>query len=546
MPPSRAPRPAPACGALGAARGWVLGLALALVAAPGSAAGQALADPLVPRGRVRFDFVPSLSSWDTRYGVRREGGAAVEGEEELGVDLTDPRGLSLFPGIATLEERLRTLSGDAGFQGTVGSVSGWLDKEVTRLDMGLRVGVFDWLTVGANVPYVKGQSTLDFAFRADPAANLGVSPALTANSAVGRVLSGLGTAAVAASGRAQTVCGAGAGADCQSATALARRANDFWQGMFGAYFASPFFPLGSAPVSTRLQAAFASLDGALAAAGLPRVGAPLAFATKGVDEQTLRGLPSDPASGIGMTPIQSYPGLWQLGDIEVNATVRLLEGERRDSGAVSPRLAWAIHGGFLVRLPTGALDDPAVFLDVASGDAQQDMEGRLEAGLRIGSRLGFRGGFRYGTQGGVDVVRRVAPHEALLPLENSARVVRWTPGSYTLIELSPRVHLGEALALAADYRRFHKAQDGYELVGEEPEGAAAADPSLLAGETEMTFEEVAVGLRYSSLGLWRQGRVGTPAELGLRWILPLSGSGGQTPKATRVEFSLSLFRRIWG
>ena len=93
MTPCKAPRPAPTSGALGAARGWVLGLALALGAAPGSAVGQALADPLVPRGRVRLDFVPSLSSWDTRYGVRTEGGAAVEGEEELGVDLTDTRGV---------------------------------------------------------------------------------------------------------------------------------------------------------------------------------------------------------------------------------------------------------------------------------------------------------------------------------------------------------------------------------------------------------------------------------------------------------------------
>src|SRR3990172_5012938 len=124
MTPSNAPRPAPASGALGAARGWVLRLALALGVAPGSAAGQALADPLVPRGRVRFDFVPSLSNWNTRYGERTEGGAEVEGEEELGVDLTDPRGVSLFPGITTLEETLRALSGDAGFQGALGWLAG--------------------------------------------------------------------------------------------------------------------------------------------------------------------------------------------------------------------------------------------------------------------------------------------------------------------------------------------------------------------------------------------------------------------------------------
>jgi hypothetical protein len=232
--------------------------------------------------------------------------------------------------------------------------------------------------------------------------------------------------------------------------------------------------------------------------------------------------------------------------MEVNATIRLLDGEVRDSGAVSPRFAWALYGGFLVRLPTGVLDNPDVVLDFASGDGQRDMEGRVDAGLRIGSRMDLRGNFRYGTQAAVDILRRVAPPEALLPQAASLRAVRWTPGTYTHLELSPRIHLGEALALAADFRRFHKAEDVYELIVEETAGTSSVDAAVLARETEVTLEELAVGLRYSSLGLFRRGKVGTPAELGLRWVVPLSGSGGQTPKATRMEFSLSLFKRIWG
>jgi hypothetical protein len=314
--------------------------------------------------------------------------------------------------------------------------------------------------------------------------------------------------------------------------------------MFGAYFATPFFPLAGAPVAAKLQQALAALNGDLTAAGIAGVGSPLVFASEALDDAGYRGLAASP--GIGMTPLASYPGIWQLGDVEVNATVRLLDGEVRDSGAVSPRFAWALYGGFLVRLPTGVLDDPNVLFDFASGDGQQDLEGRVDAGLRVGSRLDFRGSFRRGTQAAVDILRRVAPHEALLPQASSLRAVRWTPGSYTHVELSPRIHLGEALALAGDYRRFHKAMDAYELLGEETPGAAAADVTLLVRETEMTVEEVAVGLRYSSLGLFRRGLVGTPAEVGVRWVFPLSGSGGQTPKASRAEFSLSLFRRIWG
>ena len=525
---------------------WAFGVALALALAPAGVAAQAMAEPLVPRGRVRFDLVPSITSWDTRYGLRSEGGKKVEEDEKLGMDLTDPRGVSLFPGVQTLEEAVRKLSGDDGFQGSVGATSARLQMDVTRIDMGLRIGVFDWLTVGGNVPYVKGVSTLDLAFRPDTAANLGLNPASASSDQVSALLTGLGEAATAAAARAQTVCAGGSGADCAAAQALATRTSDFWNGTFGAYFASPFFPLGTAPVAARLRQALAALDGDLVAAGLQGVGRPMVFASKALDQAGFLKLPSDPASGIEMTPVRGYPGLWQLGDVEVNATVRVLEGEVRDSAAVSPRFAWALYGGLLVRLPTGVLDDPNVFLDLASGDGQQDIEGRVDGELRVGPRFDVRGAFRYGTQGAVDVVRRVAAPEALLPPASSARVVRWTPGAYWFVELSPRLHLGEVVSFAADFRQFTKGKDTYELVGEEPAGSAPADLSLLSRETEVTLRELALGLRYSSVRLFHEGRVGTPAEVGVRWVRPLSGSGGQAPKASRVEISVSLFRRIWG
>ena len=538
--PTPSPRLRPAI------RTLVCGAVLVLVGAvPAALEGQALADPLVPKGRVRLDFTPSVSSWDSRYGLRFEDGKRVEEEESLASDVTDPRGVSLFPGVATLQDAIRNLSGDPSFQASLGSTSGRISKEVTRLDMGLRLGLFDWLTVGANVPYVKGRTTLDLAFRPTESANLGLNPAFTGSEGFSDLLTGLGNAAVAAGERAQSVCAGGAGGACSSAQALSQQANDFWQGLLGAYFASPFFPLASSDVAGRLQGALASLDAALTSAGLAPVGAGVAFASEPLDGETFASLPSAASLGIAGAPLQGEDGLWQMGDVEVNATLRLLQGEVRDSGATSPRLAYGLYGGFLVRLGTGKLDSPDVFLDLPSGDGQMDLEGRVDAMVRWGAHLGARGSFRYGTQGAVDIVRRVAPHEALLPQQSSTRALTWTPGSYTLLELSPRFFLGEALALSADYRRFHKAADGFTILGDEA-AAQGVDVSVLVDESEVTLQELAVGLRYSSLALWRQGRVGTPVELGLRVIRPLSGAGGQTPKADRVEFSISLFRRIWG
>lgn len=547
MSTTRLPRrPAPSATATRArVAGRLLAAAFGLAAlAPAGAEAQGLASPVVPRGHVRLELNPSVASWDARYGLRVDGGTVVEEVEALASDLTDPRGVALFPGISTLEDILRSLSGDAGFQGSVGSTSARLSREVTRVDMGLRVGVFDWLTVGANVPYVRGRSTLDFAFRADSSANLGLSPGVTALAGVSTFLTGLGEAAVAAQNRAQGLCSAGASAACQSATALAQRAGAFWEGLAVAYFATPLFPLASSAVAQGLGAAFTALKADLAAAGIPGAQGSIPFAQARLDEAAYLGLSTNPAAGIGMTALASNDGAWRLGDVEVGATVRLLEGERLDSGSASPRAAWGLYGGFTARLPTGVLDDPDVFLDLASGDGQMDLEGRAEAMVRV-SRVGARAAFRYGTQSAVDIARRVAPHEALLPPLGWARAVRWSPGAYSFVEISPRIHLTEALALVGDFRRFHKAADGYALLPGQ-EGGPELDLSVLGRESEVTLTEAAVGLRYSSLGLFRRGRVGTPAEAGLRVILPVSGSGGRVPKATTLELSLSLFRRFWG
>lgn len=527
------------------ARWWVTGLAAAVASFGPSATvleAQTLSDLLVPRGRVRLDFTPSVRAWDTRYGLGPDGAV----EERLGSDLTDPRGVSLFPGIPALEETLRTLSGDGSFQGVVGSSVGRLSNEVTRLDVGLRLGVFDWLTVGANVPYVRGRSTLDLSFTPDAAANLGITPGGTNAGDVSHLLTALGESAVAAQNRARTLCAGGGSAGCPGASALAQRATAFWEGLAGAYFATPFFPLASSQVAGRLRAALNALDADLAQAGLPTVGVPLLFASTPLDEAAFLGLASNPAAGIQGRPLRSDEGLWRVGDVELSAALRLLEGEVRDPEAVSPRFSYRVGGGFLLRLPTGLLDDPDAFLDLASGDGQLDMEGRLDVALRLGGRLGLAGSYRYGTQQSVDIVRRVAPYQTLLPPASSRRAVRWTPGAYSFVEISPRLYLGEAVALAADFRRFQKDEDDFQLLGDGGAGLDGVDVGVLSRGTEVQLSELALGLRYSSLGLFRQGRVGTPAEVGLRYVRPLSGSGGRTPKATTLEFSVSLFRRIWG
>jgi hypothetical protein len=110
------------------------------------------------------------------------------------------------------------------------------------------------------------------------------------------------------------------------------------------------------------------------------------------------------------------------------------------------------------------------------------------------------------------------------------------------VAAAPQIRLGSSLALSGEYRFFHKRRDEFELL----------DPSLplnrfaLAIESGVKAHQVGGGLRYSTVNAWRSGEANLPMELHLRLISTVAGSGGQTPKSTRVEAGIRLFRRFWG
>jgi len=512
----------------------------ALALAP-SAQGQTMVEPVVPRGYVRLDAVPTFTSWHTRFGLA--GGTDVV--EELGSDLTDPTGKTLFPGLTTLEESLRELAGIPSYQANLGSSSAEIAHDVTRWDLGVRVGVFDWLTVGAVVPYVKTNTALDASFRPDSAGGLGFNPSAEGDPAVTNLLDRLAAAADVAAVHATTVCGVAPGVACDDAQALSRRAADFSDLTRTAYGASVFFPAVGSAMALGLQGALAALNADLVAAGLNSVGASMVFAEGVLDEEGFRGLPARSGAGYQANELRGLLGLWTLGDIELNADVRLLHVTPSTSdGGLG--FGVTLSGGATVRLPTGTIDDPFIFLDLGSGDGQMDIEGRGEAAFRFGRWAGLNASVRYGTQQSRTLLRRVAPHEQVLVPSALTRSVRWTPGSYLFLEASPRLWLSEDLALAVDFRRFHKAEDTYELISFEGDESPQLDLSPLSAETEVTVQELAVGLRYSTMLSWALGRTGTPVEVGARWSRALSGSGGRAPKFTRLEIGVSLYRRIWG
>ncbi len=514
---------------------------LCFVGAP-DLASQVLDDALVPPGLARIEISPVFTSWDSRFGRAPDG---TTGQELLGEDLTTSSAETLFPGAESLRSAISAMSGTAGYTPVLGETQARVTQDITRIEIGGHVGVFDWLTVGAVLPWTRTRSSVDVNFRPDTVGgDLGRNPNATNASGVTAFLQSLGAAEASAQANASQVCSSSPGSpNCASAQALADRATTFRGSAVDAYGASAFFPVASSTTANALTASVIALSTDLVNAGLPGIAAPMAFATQRVSEQDFWSLPSSTGSGLQAAPLGSVKGLWHAGDVEVSATVRLLEGSVRPAPDAPPSLTYRVLATVMGRLPTGQVDSTDVFLDVGTGEGQSDLEGRLHGQLTLGRHLGLQAGARYGTQRPRTLLRRVAPPEVVLAPVSTRHRVEWTPGAYFGLEVSPVWRISDELSVAAEYRAFRKYRDRYELVGTSV--GASVDPAVLEIESGVTLHEIGGTIRYDTLARWL-GEGARPLQAHLRIVRAVAGGGGQTPVTTQVELGVRLFRRIWG
>ena len=506
----------------------------------GAPAGAQLLDAtLVPAGRVRLQVHGVFDAWDARFGRAANG---TERVESLDDDLTDPTTISLFPGIANLTDIVRDVTGLTDYEPVLGSTTGRVTQDVTRIDFGAHLGVFEWLTLGVVVPWMRTRTALDVYFEPDTlGANLGLNPSITHGSAVDVFLGSTASARTAAEGNASAMCTGGASAECSAAQALAARAGSFDASLQAAYAVSPFFPLAGSTVGDALMQTATALSADLMAAGLGSL-APIALASDQMAAEGFALLPSLFGADIDAAPLETRQSLWGTGDTEVSARLRLLGNQATAPDDALPGFGYQVTASFLARLPTGRPEDPNVPLDVGLDDAQTDYEGGLHAMLRFGRRLGLTAGGYYGVQGSTTLTRRVVPPEQVIAPVATRRELVWQPGSYVGGGVASSFHLSSALTLAGEYRFFLKRRDAFELVSPDP----AIDPTVLALESGVKAHMIGGGLRYDTVLPWMRGEAPRALEVHVRLLSTIAGSGGQVPKTTRVETGIRLFRRVWG
>ena len=527
-------------------RSLALALLLMLFSGPELAA-QLIDDALVPNGRVRLQMFPAHTRWESRFGIT-ESGIALR--EHLGSDLTSSTPETLFPGANALVSAIEELS-PQGWEGAtytpiLGETIGRITQDVTRVNLGGHIGVFDWLTIGGTLPLVRTRTNVDPGFRPDTlGGNLGLNPTSTDASGVSLFLVEVKNAEVAARQNASQACSASpSNASCTSAQALLARATSFFDSAEKAYSASPFFPIQGSGAATILTQATTELDADLLAAGLAGISIPMVFASQWVNQNQFANISNTANFGIEGAPLGDIRSGWNPGDAEISATVRILEGSSPAPAFELPDFSYRLLGTLLGRLPTGTVDNPDFFLDIGTGDGQADLEGRLLAEMTFKSRLGIAFGGFYGVQMSRTLIRRVASPEVVLPALSTRQLVDWNPGEYFSFELAPTFRFSRELSLLGQYSIFKKSTDTYELTGNSM--GASVDPRVMELESGLTLHQIGGTLRYDTVARWHGAGDSGPMQLHLRVQKAIAGSGGQAPVTTRVEFGVRVFQRFWG
>ena len=516
---------------------------LGAAAASGLAAAQEPYSPLVPRGKLRFEVRGEYSSFSSRYRTWTEGSSTRGGLEDLGVPFSGAAGARVFPLLSPAEAAVReALGGD--YDISLGSMTTFMEKNTARVPVALDVGVFDWLTVGVVVPAVQPETEIAFHFEADSiGANAGFGPG---SGAASGFLSDLGTSINGYGAFRDAVCAADpTSSECMDATAVLDDALTF-QGGLSAMYGTMFAPLGSSAAGVALQARLASLAMAFEAAGVTGVPASMPLADAFLTTEQILEMVTDPAFGIGAAhTLGQWRALWGLGDIEVRTDARLLESGAPDG----PRHIIA-GAGARVRLPTGTQDDPANFLDAATGDAQIDVEVRGWMNGRWTDRFGLWADFRYGVQLPGTTERRVFdPNFTFAPMSSQLQL-DWDPGDYQFVELSPWFRVVESMTLVAGYRYYRKGRDSFTRSATVETGSAQAagapDPEILVPHSGASSSRVTFGMVYNRAVPTADGATGGPLEIRLLYRGVVGGSGGDVPKTGAIEAGFRFFRGLWG
>ncbi len=481
-----------------------------------------------------------------------DGSTSVRGVRSLGDRFQGQVGARVLPHMARLQNALDTAA-DKHFDMSLGVISSTWDQSSVSVPIALDVGVFDWLTVGATMPWVRPEAELSLLFTADSGqANAGISPGVGSPALVSDFLRNLRGSIDRYDAFRASACRDDPGSRaCVDATATSAETKSF-HGALAAMYASLFTPLRSSPAARALEARLADFARVLQSAGIDGTPTSLPLADTTLNQETWAAILTDPAYGIGLShPMESWIPQWRPGDLEVRLDTRV--GEIHNDAR---RHHVTFGAGALIRLPTGSQDDPASLVDISSGDGQLDVELHAWLNGRWRDRYGLWADLRFGWQRGGITQRRVFDPSFLFAPASSERQLDWDPGDYGSIEVAPWFKLADPLAVLVGYRYWAKGEDSFsERALASPDSATVgtarsapstpqADPRVLVSGTKMSLGQFSLGMVYNRRAQ-AQGFSARPFEIRVVYRQITGGRGGGVPKSRSLEAGFRFYFSLW-
>jgi hypothetical protein len=525
---------------------------------------------VLPRGVFRLQALGQWTTFNERYGMDTPG--RPNGSlEPLGADFTlDTLGVKQFPNLASLQLGIRQLTGDGGWNATLGNSQLNLRDRVTTYPFLFEMGLSRRLSIAVQIPYVVTQSMTFFNVNTTGTeGNLGFNPALGSSVASTQNTTMLAqfTADSTSLKNAIDNCAANPAAPgCSAlnspttnaqAQALIANAQSFARGVHSIYTTSPFVPIAGTGAQVTLEArvaAFKAEYASFAAYGVAPITSTGPFASQ--NRLTLpdaRTILSDTAFGIVADPLTSSSNS-HIGDIDIGGKFSVYDSfGGATAGRMSPHgLNFRTAIGGIFRIPTGKIESPDNFIDVGTGRGAKAVEGRWFSDLLVGSHFWQSFVLRYNKPFADDQEMRITdlPDEVFAPLYRRQMVHRQIGAAFEF-ETTPRIVINDFFSISGQYVYRHKAQDHYTGTFTVPAaitgfGDITLDASTLDLETETREHRAGGGISFSNLYSFEHGQAKVPFEVTYLHWQSVGGAGGNQPKFFTDQIQLRLYARIFG
>lgn len=525
---------------------------------------------VLPRGVLRLRVLQQWTDFKDRYGQDtpgRKNGAL----EPLGIDFNlDTVGLSQFPNLAPLQEGLRGLSAMGDFNLSLGRTVVNSNVSVSATPIVLEAGITKRFSVGLLVPYVRTRNTIFF--NVNPAGNegnIGFNPLLADNPAAKiqnqqltrEFFTAIQTLRTNLDNCANVNVGpcAGLNANRANAESLIVNATRFAGGIRQIYGdsttkGSPFIPIAGTDAALAISARTIALDNLFTQFGVANITSTgPAQAPNRLTLPDAQRVLTDTLFKVNAEELRTVDRV-HIGDIDLGIKASLWDTfEREGKSRMTPSgLNYRLAAGAVYRFGTGQQDAANNFVDIGTGNGQNDIELRGFADVLIGRNFWTSFIARYNFQLADETEMRITdlPNKRLAAAYRERKVKR-NLGDISEFEVNPRWVFNDYFSATAHYLVRLKREDEYTGTFQVDAattgfGALTLDAATLNQETIQREHRAGGGIAFSTIGAFERGKAKLPMEITYFHFQTTFGAGGNVPKLYSDQVQVRIYARLFG